>query len=120
MENIVEMGVYRAKFPWKMYTTPDGCNHRSWKRMEEARKGYNACFDARSPPWTLPAPDIPSTSAANLRPNPMRDGFRSASAQGEPSSKEPFSSYMEGLETRGVAMIQMHQNMTNRLPENQT
>ena len=27
---------------------------------------------------------------------------------------------VKGLETRGVAMIQMHQNMNNRLPENRS
>jgi hypothetical protein len=88
------MGINQAaKFQWKKCAT--NCTHRHWEVMEESKRGYDAGFDAHSPPWTLPI--VPSTSvAANLRPTPLREGLSSASAQGgatsSPSYKEPSSS----------------------------
>jgi hypothetical protein len=78
MKEIAEMGLTHAKFPWKKCTLAV-CNHRYWDSMEEARESYDAGFDARSPPWTLPT--VPSTSAAGSRPTSRRKGLRSASVQ---------------------------------------
>jgi hypothetical protein len=76
------------------------CNHRSWEGMEESRETYDAGFDARSPPWTLPI--VPSTSATDSRPTSLRKGHGSASAQGGTTAglsyKEPSLSPVEGGE----------------------
>ncbi|KAF8504381.1 hypothetical protein F5888DRAFT_1655232 [Russula emetica] len=96
MEEIVEMGLTHAKFPWKK-CAPTVCNHRLWEGMEESRESYDAGFDARSPPWTLPI--VPSSSAADSRQTSLRKGLRSASAQGGTNTgqsyKEPSMSPVE-------------------------
>ena len=76
MEEIAEMGLTHAKFPWKKCTLLV-CDHQSWDRMEESRESYDAGVDPRSPPWTLPI--VPSTSAADSRPTSLRKGLRSSS-----------------------------------------
>jgi len=78
MKEIAEMGLTHAKFPWKKCALTI-CNHRFWEGMEESRESYDAGFDARSPPWTLPT--VSSTSAAGPRPTSRRKGLRSASVQ---------------------------------------
>ena len=98
MEEIVEMGLTHAKFPWKKCTIIADCTHHLWEDMEESRNGYDAGFDARSPPWTLP--DIPFASpAVNSRPTPLRDGIGSASEQRGTtytrSYKEPSLSFVK-------------------------
>ena len=97
MEEIVEMGLTNAKFPWKKCSTTADCTHHLWEDMEESKKSYDAGFDARSPPWTLP--DIPfATTAVDSRPTPLLDGLRSASAQRNTISssyKEPSLSSVE-------------------------
>jgi hypothetical protein len=98
MEDIVKMGLTHAKFPWKKCNATADCTHRLWEDMEESRKGYDAGFDARSPPWTLP--DVPfasksASAAVNSRPTPPRDGLGNASEQRGTTSrsyKEPFLS----------------------------
>ncbi|KAF8504380.1 hypothetical protein F5888DRAFT_739048 [Russula emetica] len=96
MEEIVEMGLTHAKFSWKK-CAPTLCNHQLWKGMEESRKSYDAGFDARSSPWTLPI--VPSSSAADSRQTSLRKGLRSASAQGGTNArlsyKEPPMSPVE-------------------------
>ena len=77
MEEIAEMGLTHAKFPWKKCTTLPVCDHQFWDRMEESRESYDAGVDPRSPPWTLPI--VPSTSAADSRPTSLRKGLRSSS-----------------------------------------
>ena len=83
MQEIAEMGLTQAKFPWKKCTLTV-CD-RYWEGMEEYNESYNAGFDARSPPWTLPV--IPSTSCANSRSASPRKILRSASAQGDTTSR---------------------------------
>lgn len=78
MEEIVEMGVTHAKFPWKT-CTPSVCKHRFWECMEESRENYDTGFDARSPPWTLPI--ISSAFVADSQTASLRKGLRSASVQ---------------------------------------
>lgn len=99
MEEIVEMGLTHAKFSWKKCALTV-CNHQFWEGMEESRESYNAGFDARSPPWTLPI--VPSTSAADSRPTSLPKCLRSASARGgttaELSYKEPSMSPVEDSE----------------------
>jgi hypothetical protein len=99
MEEIVEIGLTHAKFPWKKCALMV-CNHRFWEGMEESRESYDAGFDARSPPWTLPI--VHSTSAADSRPTSLPKCLRSASARGETtpvlSYKEPSMSPVEDSE----------------------
>ena len=92
MKEIVELGQTHAKFPWKKCTlTP--CKHQFWEIMGESRESYDAGFDARSPPWTLPK--IPSASAADSRPTPLREGLRSASAQSGTTSRLSYKEYSQ-------------------------
>jgi hypothetical protein len=96
MKEIAEMGLTHAKFPWKKCALTV-CDHDTWDRMEESRESYDAGFDARSPPWTLPT--VPSTSAAGPRPTSQRKGLRSASVQSGTTArlsyKEPSMSPVE-------------------------
>jgi hypothetical protein len=87
MKEIVEMGLIHAKFPWKKCALPI-CKHRFWESMEESRESYNAGFDPRSPPWTLPI--VPSTSSTDLRPISQRKGLRSASAQSGTTARRSY------------------------------
>jgi hypothetical protein len=87
MEEIVEMGLTHAKFPWKKCALTV-CNHQLWEGMEESRESYDAGFDARSPPWTLPI--VPSSSAADSRQTSLRKGLRSASAQGGTNARRSY------------------------------
>ena len=77
MEEIAEMGLTHAKFPWKKCALPV-CNHQSWDRMAESRETHDAGVDPRSPPWTLPI--VPPTSTADSRPTSLRKGLRDRSA----------------------------------------
>ena len=96
MQEILEMGLIHAKFPWKK-CPPTVCDHRSLDRMKESKESYDAGFDPRSPPWTLPI--VPPISSADSRPISPCTSLRSASAQGgmttRPSYKEPSLSPME-------------------------
>jgi hypothetical protein len=94
MEKIIEMGIIHPKFAWEKCTTTADCTHRLWEGMEESREDYDAGFDARSPPWTLPDVPLASTSV-NSRPTPLCGGFRNASTQGGTTSKEPSLSSVE-------------------------
>ncbi|KAI0281843.1 hypothetical protein BGY98DRAFT_178108 [Russula aff. rugulosa BPL654] len=73
------------------------CTHKFSDSMEESSENYDAGFDPRSPPWTLPI--VPSTSSADSRPTPLGESRRSASAQGgtnaRPSYLEPSPSPVE-------------------------
>src|SRR5258707_9736742 len=92
MEEVVQMGLTYAKFPWKKCTTTN-CTHQGWKNMEESSESYGPGFDgidAVSPPWTLP--DVPSTSV-NSRLTSMRKGLRSASAQGGTTAKLSYKEH---------------------------
>ena len=92
MQEIVEMGVTHAKFPWKKCTHTI-CNHRFWEGTEEPRESYDAGFDARSPPWTLPI--VPSASAADLRPTSLHKSLMSATTQGGTTGRLPYSLVMQ-------------------------
>ncbi len=101
MQEIAEMGLTHAKFPWKKCTlTP--CNHRFWKGMEEPSESYDAGVDACSPPWTLPS--VPSKYSVDSRPTSPRK-LRSASARGSTTSwlsyEKPSSSSVEDGERVG-------------------
>jgi hypothetical protein len=92
MKEIVEMGLTHAKFPRKKCTlTP--CKHRFWEGMEESNEIYDAGFDAHSPPWTLSS--VPPTSSVDSRPTPLRQGLRSASAQGSTTSSLSYTEYSQ-------------------------
>jgi hypothetical protein len=101
MQEIVEMGLTHAKFPWKKCTLTV-CKHKFLSSMKESSEDHDAGFDPRSPPWTLPI--IPSTSFADSRPIPLRESpsRRSASTQrgmtAGPSYKEPSMSPEEDSE----------------------
>jgi len=108
MQEIAEMGVNHAIFPWQKCTATTvtgghtNCTHHSWKTMEESRTNYDAGFDARSLPWTLPTfSSDPSPFAAGSQPlaTPLRAGLRNAGGTtARPSYKEQSSSSMEGGE----------------------
>jgi hypothetical protein len=103
MNEIAEMGLTHAKFPWKK-CDPTACKHSEQllEGMKESKQSYDAGFDPRSPPWTLPI--ISSTSFADSRPIPLRESpsRRSASTQrgttAELSYKESSPSSVEGGE----------------------
>jgi hypothetical protein len=101
MEEIIKWGQTHAKFPWKKCALTV-CNHRFWEVMKESMESYDAGFDPRSPPWTLPI--VPSTSSADSRPTGRRKSLRSASAQSGTTSfsyKERSMSPVEDGEGEG-------------------
>ena len=99
MQGIAEMGLTHAKFPWKKCTLAV-CTHKFLDSMKVSSENYDAGFDPRSPPWTLPTD--PSTSPADSRPTSLRQGIRSSSAQGGttagPSYKDPPVSPVDDCE----------------------
>ena len=115
MLEIVEMGLTLAKFPWTKCTPV--CEHRSLEKMEESKGSYDAGFDPRSPPWTLPI--VPPISSADPRPISPCTSLRSASAQGgtttKPSYKEPSLSPMEDGE--GERKKRRHDDSDTSKPE---
>ena len=85
MQEIAEMGLTHAKFPWKK-CTPKVCEHGSLKHMAESKQSYDAGFDPCSPPWTLP-----SKPSADSRPTPRRQSLRSASIQGGATAGQSYT-----------------------------
>jgi hypothetical protein len=86
MQEIVEMGLTHAKFPWKKCALTV-CNHRSWEGLEESRESYDAGFDPHSPPWAFPV--VSSSSTADSRPSYWRKSLRSAWLSYEESPMSP-------------------------------
>jgi hypothetical protein len=97
MEEIVEMGLTDAKFPWKKCTLTV-CNHRLWEGTEGSRESYDAGFDPGLPPWTLPIGPVPSASTANSRPTSLPKSLRSASAESAQGETTVRLSYMSPVE----------------------
>jgi hypothetical protein len=102
MQEIVEMGLDHAEFPWKKCTLAV-CDHKFVDNMKESSKDYDRGVDPRSPPWTLPS--VPSTSSADSPPTPLGESRRSPFAQGgttaRPSRKETsLSTVKDGKRVR--------------------